>query len=278
MDEKENACNFLKNFQSSSHSLLPPVMAAYYYCNTCNVTPIEGARFHCDVCADYDECGKCRSAPESSHDASHTWTEHDEGKLSLSSDLGYALSLLNSCAEEFGHSVPYGPDKRSAVPVEELLLDSAPLCAFACMSASMGVAGLNDDIARVESILDQFRKLRCDFPGGTHIPCCRFGQQCPRCGMEMRIWTIMLRVSLFSRNVDLLAFFIAAEKKVVNDSDPRTKAMVNDGSFTADVLAMAWEEATAEEREAILSRKKAILDHLEQAYQWPLDLARDAPL
>jgi hypothetical protein len=250
-------------------------METYYYCNTCNVAPIEGARFHCNMCADYDECAKCRAVPESGHDASHTWTEHDEGKLSLSTDLGYTLSLLNTCATEFGHSVPYGPDKRSAVSVEELLLDGAPLCAFACMSASMGVADPRDDVARIEYILDQFRKLRRDFPGGKHTPCCRLGQQCPRCCMEMRVWTIMLRISCFNRNVDLLAFFLAAEKKYVNDPDPRSEVMVNDGSFTADALATAWEEATAEGRESILLRKRAILDHLEQTYQWPLDLDAD---
>jgi hypothetical protein len=93
--------------------------------------------------------------------------------------------------------------------------------------------------------------------------------------MEMRVWTIMLRISCFNRNVDLLAFFLAAEKKYVNDPDPRSEVMVNDGSFTADALATAWEEATAEGRESILLRKKAILDHLEQTYQWPLDLDAD---
>ena len=91
----------------------------------------------------------------------------------------------------------------------------------------------------------------------------------------MRTWMITLRISCFYQRIDLLGFFLATEKKCVNDPDPRVKAMIAEGGFTADVLVKAWEEATPEEKVGISERKKGIMDYLEQTYQWPLDLAAE---
>ena len=37
----------------------PPPHPPPYRCNGCNMSPLEGPRYHCQVCADFDFCQSC---------------------------------------------------------------------------------------------------------------------------------------------------------------------------------------------------------------------------
>merc|ERR1711972_831725 len=43
-------------------------------CDGCNMTPIEGLRFKCSVCPNFDLCAGCFMRKEELHDAQHSFT------------------------------------------------------------------------------------------------------------------------------------------------------------------------------------------------------------
>lgn len=49
--------NFSKKFNESPASR--EILVGGYFCNECKVEPIEGRRFHCLTCSDFDLCERC---------------------------------------------------------------------------------------------------------------------------------------------------------------------------------------------------------------------------
>jgi len=57
----------LQNIISSAFSSQEKVVHKGFICDGCNVGPIEGTRYKCVVCPDFDYCEKCESSIEHNH-------------------------------------------------------------------------------------------------------------------------------------------------------------------------------------------------------------------
>lgn len=63
-------------------SLLVPL---YFRCNGCNMEPIEGPRFHCQVCADFDFCQDCFDGGQAHNHAFERVDDHGQTAIYVGS-------------------------------------------------------------------------------------------------------------------------------------------------------------------------------------------------
>ena len=57
----------------------------FYRCNGCNMIPIEGPRFHCQVCADFDFCQNCFDKGQSHNHAFERIDDHGQAAVYVGS-------------------------------------------------------------------------------------------------------------------------------------------------------------------------------------------------
>jgi hypothetical protein len=224
-----------------------------YYCNECGVFPIEGTRFHCTVCPDFDECGECRVKER--HDPSHAWIEAQEEKRVLSSDEAFVTEIIGKVAKCFGHTGS-SLNKTSGTLVESMCTEEKGFLGLLALSHTLDLK--EDDLGCVMRTVQDLKDLHESYPNGKHVPYCNFGfgqggQECPRCAFEFMHWMLFMRVAAGILDVNALAQVLAFKSKgSVKWTELDTRSMQE-----------FWLTLTASECAAFKKRADAIAAHLD---------------
>ncbi|KAG2386929.1 hypothetical protein C9374_001964 [Naegleria lovaniensis] len=75
-----------------------PTIHAQYRCDVCKVQPIQGIRYHCDSCTDYDMCQNCWKHRRNEHPSFHNF--------STFGTAGSGSFLTNNNISSFSSNVP----------------------------------------------------------------------------------------------------------------------------------------------------------------------------
>lgn len=224
-----------------------------YYCNECGVFPIEGARFHCTVCTDFDACGECRA--KETHDPSHPWIECQEEKRVLSSDEAFVTEIIGKVAEWFGHTGS-SLNKTSGTLVESMCTEEKEFLGLLALSHTLDLE--EDDLGCIGRTVQDLKDLHKAYPDGKHVPYCNFGfgqggQECPRCAFELLHWTLFTRLIIGLLDLKNLAQVLAF----------KSKGNVKCVDLLRPSMEEFWLTLTPPECAAFKKRADAIAEHLD---------------
>jgi hypothetical protein len=76
-------------------------------CDGCNVSPIQGPRFQCNVCTDYDLCSVCEAKGDAVHPASHPLIKHNVPRGAGTRRAGPQHSPPRRCEGRRGFAGPH---------------------------------------------------------------------------------------------------------------------------------------------------------------------------